>query len=73
MSTIAMPRPKKSAPMKYGQHKKPYQFTITDDASQMIDEVADTLGVTRSEALEMAIRGGGMKAAIEFAAKKEGD
>ena len=65
-----MPQPRKSIPDEYGGRKKPYQFTLTEEASQLVDAVADELNVSRSDALEMAIRGGGMKPAISFAAKK---
>lgn len=39
---------------------------LTEEASIEIDQVAERLGVTRSEALERAIRGGGMKAAEQY-------
>ncbi|RUT11588.1 hypothetical protein DSM107010_30750 [Chroococcidiopsis cubana SAG 39.79] len=69
----SMPRPKKSEPLEYGELKKPYQFTITDTVSKMIDDVADELGVTRSDALERAIRAGGMKLALDYQKEQESE
>ncbi len=68
-----MARPKRAERNEYGETKKPYQFLLTPTASALLDEVADEMGVTRSEALEMAIRGGGMKVAVSFSASKEGE
>lgn len=68
ISTV--PRPKKAKPEAYGEGvlKKPFQFMLTEEASEMIDQAADELGITRSEALERAIRGGAMKAAKKYIA-----
>ena len=59
-----MKRPSKSPAKFYGEIKKPWQFMLTEQASQSIDQVADELGITRSEAVERAIRSGGMNAAL---------
>lgn len=64
--SIKMARPRKAKPEAHGSTKKPWQFMLTEEASVEIDEVAERLGITRSEALERAIRGGGMKAAEQY-------
>lgn len=61
-----MPRPKKAEPEAYGAKKKQFQFMLTEEASELIDAVADELGISRSEALERAVRSGAMKAALTF-------
>jgi len=63
------PRPKKAKAGVYGETKKPFQFMLTEEASLLLDEIADELGLTRSEALERAIRGGGMNAAKSYPTK----
>lgn len=63
---LFMPRPKKAAPEAYGAKKKQFQFMLTEEASQLIDLVADELGISRSEALERAVRSGAMKGAKTF-------
>jgi hypothetical protein len=64
----AMPRArrKKSEPFEYGEKTNYYQFSLTLTASEMIDEIADELNITRSKVIEMAIRGGGLQAAKDF-------
>lgn len=58
-----MPRPKKAAPEVHGAKKKQFQFMLTEEVSNVIDYVADELGITRSEVLERAVRQGGLNAA----------
>ena len=52
----AVPRPKKSEPLKYGDKKERFQFLLTPDASAMLDSVAEQMRLTRSEVLERLIR-----------------
>lgn len=61
-----MVRPKKAAPEVHGAKKKQFQFMLTEEASQIIELVADELGISRSEALERAVRTGAMKSALSF-------
>jgi hypothetical protein len=67
---LTMIRAEKANPRVHGETKKPKQFLITDWASQEIERVADQLGITRSEALERALRSGGMELAKNYQAKK---
>lgn len=53
-----MERMRKSETRKYGEAKKKFQFMLTETVSQEIDRVADTLGVSRSEAVEVVFRSG---------------
>ncbi|MBD2087883.1 hypothetical protein [Coleofasciculus sp. FACHB-542] len=77
MTISTVPRPKKAKPDAYGEGvmKKPYQFMLTEEASEMIDQIADELGLTRSETLERAIRAGAIKLASEYQSEivAEGD
>jgi hypothetical protein len=66
-----MSRPERAEPRIYGETKKPKQFMITDTASVALDKVAEELGVTRSEALEWMIRGGGAEAAKRYKRMQE--
>lgn len=68
ISTTTVPRPKKAKPDAYGEGvtKKPFQFMLTEEASNEIDKVADELGITRSEVLERLIRSGGLSYAKKF-------
>jgi hypothetical protein len=61
-----MPRPKKAAPEAHGAKKKQFQFMLTEEASDLVDRVADELGITRSEVLERVIRNGGLQAAKSY-------
>jgi hypothetical protein len=63
---LLMPRPRKAAPEAHGAKKKQFQFMLTEEASELIDLVADELGISRSEALERAVRSGAMKSALTF-------
>ena len=54
--TSTLPRPKRSQPQKYGETKNRYQFMLTETASEKVDRLAETLGITRSECLERLIR-----------------
>ena len=60
--------PKKERPEEwiYNEKKQAKQFMITETASSQIDEIAKKLNISRSEALERAIRCGGMKSAEKF-------
>ena len=70
MGVLAMTRAEKAIPGIHGETKKPKQFLITDWASCEIERVADQLGITRSEALERALRSGAMELAKEYKIKK---
>lgn len=63
-----VPRPKKAKPDAYGEGvlKKPFQFMLTEESSDKIDDVADKLGITRSEVLERMIRCNGLSCAEHF-------
>lgn len=67
---LTMTRAEKALPGVHGETKKPKQFLITDWASQEIERVADQLGITRSEALERALRSGAMELAKKYKIKK---
>ena len=56
MLNSTLPRPKKAEPGKYGETKNRYQFMLTGTASDKVDEMAEELGITRSEVLERLIR-----------------
>ena len=66
-----MPRPERAERGIYGETKKPKQFMLTEHASDLLDEIADSLGITRSEVLERAIRCGGLEAARDFNSEAE--
>jgi hypothetical protein len=66
MSILVMPRPERAERGAYGETKKPKQFMITDWASDELEQIAEDLGITRSEVLERAIRCGGLDAARKF-------
>ena len=70
MVVLTMARAEKALPGIHGETKKPKQFLITDWASQEIEKVAEQLGITRSEALERALRSGAMELAKNYQAKK---
>ncbi len=55
------PRYPKAEALKYGEPKKLRQFMLTDLASSQIDELADTLETSRSDALEQLLRTGATK------------
>lgn len=57
-----MPMPKRCDPGTYGETKKARQFLITPTSSKKLDEVAEELGITRSEVVEKMIRLGGLDA-----------
>ena len=69
---LIMARAEKALPGVHGETKKPKQFLITDWASQEIERVAEQLGITRSEALERAVRSGAMDLAKSYQVKKTG-
>lgn len=52
-----MSRVKKAEAKFYGEVKRPYQFSITETASNLLDECAIKLGVSRSEVIEQSVRG----------------
>jgi metal-responsive CopG/Arc/MetJ family transcriptional regulator len=53
-----MPRPRRAEKDKYGETKQRYQIMLTETASTELDNVAEELGITRSELIEKAIRQG---------------
>ncbi|MFB2767893.1 ribbon-helix-helix domain-containing protein [Pelatocladus sp. BLCC-F211] len=53
-----MPRPKRAEKDKYGETKQRYQIMLTETASTELDNVAEELGITRSELVEKVIRQG---------------
>jgi len=61
-----MPRQTKAAIYAHGEKKKQWQFTLTESCSQMIDALADELGVSRSELIERATRCHGLEIARNF-------
>ena len=65
-----MMRFKKSPANEYGEVKKPFTFMLTPTATALIDEIADIHNVSRSEILEMMLRGGGLKVVAAVVAKK---
>ena len=66
MALLIMSRLERAEPGAYGETKKPKQFMITDWASDQMDQVADQLGISRSEVLERLIRCGGLAAARKY-------
>lgn len=66
MLIISVPKKDRPEEWIYDEKKQAKQFMITDTASSQIDEVAKKLNISRSEALERAIRCGGMKNAEKF-------
>ena len=63
---IAVPRPKRAKPEEHGGTKSRYQIMLTDSANELLDKMADELGITRSEVLERLIRCGGLECAKRF-------
>lgn len=61
-----MPRIKKAEPGVHGAKKKQFQFMLTEEASDAIDQIADQLKISRSEALERAIRAGALAFASDY-------
>ncbi len=47
----------RSKPGEYGETKKQKQFLLTPTASEMLDNLAESYGATRSDFLERIIRG----------------
>lgn len=50
----------------YNEKKLAKQFMITETASQLIDKIAQELGISRSEVIERAARCGGIGKAKNF-------
>lgn len=65
------PRYPKAEALKYGEPKKLRQFMLTETASSQIDELADNLGSSRSDALEQLLRAGATKLMQESEAVKK--
>lgn len=65
-TALQMPKQERAEPNAYGETKKYKQFMLTETASVMIDKMAESLNLTRSEALERAIRCGGLERAKSF-------
>ena len=57
---------KRAERLAHGETKNRYAFMLTETASEKIDEMAEKLGTTRSEILELCIRGGGLEAAVKY-------
>ena len=66
MLVTAVPRKERPEEWIYQEKKTPKQFMITQSASDAIDEIAQKLGISRSEVVERAARCGGMKKARNF-------
>lgn len=58
--TSKMPRPRKADPLAHGEKKSPKQFVLTPTADGLIEAAVELTGLSRSEILERAIRGGAM-------------
>lgn len=65
----SMPKYERPDDWMHGEKKTGRQFMLTDTASKLINEMAQQLGVSRSEALERALRCGGMQSAKKFNAE----
>jgi predicted ArsR family transcriptional regulator len=65
----AVPRAKRAEPEQYGEIKNRYQFMLTGTSSDKIDELAEKLGITRSEVLEKLIRLGGLSLVLQHEEK----
>ncbi len=63
LTSVSFPR--RAKPDKYGETKQRFQFMLTETASKEIDKIAKKLGITRSEVLEKAIRGGGLDSIVD--------
>lgn len=66
MLVVTVPKYERPDDWIHGEKKSGRQFMLTDTASRLIDAMAQELGVSRSEALERALRCGGMHAAKKF-------
>jgi len=64
-----MPRIPKAEDLLYGEAKKQKQFLITDTASRLIDEAAESLNISRSELIERVARSGRL---VEIAQPQRG-
>lgn len=53
---LRMKRPTKAEPKIHGEKKVPKQFLMTETASDVLDKLAQKMGVTRSEYLERLVR-----------------
>lgn len=53
---VSMARAKKAVPSAHGEKKTQYQFMLTPSASEMLDQLAEAAGITRSECMERLIR-----------------
>ena len=56
MKILKMKRPTKAEPKIHGEKKVPKQFLMTETASDVLDGLAQKMGVTRSEYLERLVR-----------------
>ncbi len=56
----------------YGEPKERTSYSLTPEASKMIDAIAKKLDTSRSECLESAIRNGGLDKAKEYYLDKFG-
>jgi metal-responsive CopG/Arc/MetJ family transcriptional regulator len=53
---ITVPKPERAEVGKWGESKKRVQIMLTPTATDKIDAVAEQMGTTRSEVLELLIR-----------------
>ncbi len=66
MLIATMPRYERPDDWVHGEKKTGKQFMLTETASKRIDEVAQELGISRSEVLERLLRCGGAQVAKKF-------
>jgi Ribbon-helix-helix protein, copG family len=56
MTVAVVDKDKRARPEKYGETKKQKQFMLTETASDLLDKIAASRQITRSEAIEQLIR-----------------
>jgi hypothetical protein len=56
MTATVVEKDKRARPEKYGETKKQKQFMLTETASALLDNIAASRQITRSEAIEQLIR-----------------
>lgn len=66
MLTSTVPKKERPEEWIYNEKKIARQFMLTDTASAAIDQMAEELGISRSEVVERAARCDGMKKARRF-------
>ncbi len=53
---LTVPKPERAEVGKWGESKRRVQIMLTPTATDKIDAVADQMGITRSEVMELLIR-----------------